>query len=569
MEQLLDVLLKTGKLTKEQADNAIVERQNSNETIENVLTDKMNILKAEEIPTLLEKYYNASFIDLTKLNIEKDILKLVPEEIIRRHKVIPISREEDEISIAMSNPNDLVVIENVQVVTGYNIKPMVALESSILTMLDDFYSSDTMGEVAKEAILSKETAESKKIDIYKVMESKDDAPLVKLVNIIIEEAVRQGASDIHVEPQENNIFVRYRIDGMLHTKELLPKEIQNLITSRLKVMATIDISEKRMPQDGQIRINVQKRDIDLRVSTLPGKYGEKIVIRILDKSSFALNIAHLGLLPETQTKLEGMLNSSNGIVLVTGPTGSGKTTTLYSALNKIKSATKNIITLEDPIEYELLSGKNKECGIAQVQINTKVGLTFAKALRACLRQDPDVILVGEVRDVETCKIAINAALMGHLVLSSLHTNDAVSTITRLLDMGVEPYLISSSIMGVVAQRLVRTLCMNCREKYIPPKRVLEKLNLKPSSSGEEIAFYRPKGCKICGMSGYKGRLGVFELLPISEEIRNLILKREKLSVFRETAKKMGMVSMKENGIQLVGRGITTMAEVLRAVPFEF
>ena len=392
-------------------------------------------------------------------------------------------------------------------------------------------------------------------------------PVVKLVDTILSEAVRVKASDIHIEPQEKAVFVRYRIDGILHTKERIPKEVQLAMTSRMKVLADMNITERRLPQDGQAKAHIQKRDIDFRVSTLPAKYGEKIVVRVLDKTNFALGLEHMGFLPETQTKFEEMLGAGSGILLVTGPTGSGKTTTLYSALNRIKSSSKNIITLEDPIEYDLLSGKARESGITQVQINPRIGFTFASALRACLRQDPNIILVGEIRDEETCRIATNAALMGHLVLSTIHTNDAVSTVTRLLDMGIEPYLIASSLNGVLAQRLVRVLCRNCREAYTPPKKVLQSLNVRQilDVSGE-IVFYRPRGCELCDGSGYAGRAGIFELLTITESIRDLILEKAKLSALREAAAREGTVSMKQNGIQLVSQGATTMAEVMRVLP---
>ncbi|MBN1621465.1 MAG: type II/IV secretion system protein [Endomicrobiales bacterium] len=563
--QLIEVLLKTNRIKEEQVARVLFDTQTTKEPLLDVL-EKRKILNKNELKALFEKHFKVPYIELDKFNIDKDIFKILPEDAIRKYCVLPVSKSGNEVTIATSNPGDLVALENLKIITGYEVKPVVALEDNILNIIDQFYSTDTMGKVVQEAVLEKSGIKSLSDINFKDYDSKEkQAPIVKIVNTLIEEGIRQGASDIHFEPQESNVFVRYRIDGILQTKEVLPKEIQPPILSRIKIMGGMDISEKRLPQDGQTSMNIQKRNVDLRISTLPEKYGEKIVMRILDKSNFALGIEHLGFLPETQTKFEGLLNAKNGILLVTGPTGSGKTTTLYSALNKIKSSTKNIITLEDPVEYEILSGKNKECGIAQVQINPKVGLTFSNALRACLRQDPDVILVGEIRDAETCGIAINAALMGHLVLSTLHTNDAASTITRLLDMGVEPFLISSSLIGIVAQRLLRTLCVNCREKYIPPKMILEKLNIK---SKDEVVFYRPKGCNYCGNSGYKGRTAVIELLTINDKMKDLILKKEKLDNLRQEAINMGMITMRQNGIHLVAKGVTTMAEVMRVVPFD-
>lgn len=566
--QVINVLLRTGRISEDKVSSILLQKQISNEPAEQILI-KAGILKSGEIETILEKYFNAPYINLEQLKVEADILKIIPEEVMRKYFVVPFEKNENEIKLAMSFPNNLVALDDIQIITGYSIKPFVALESSIESFIDKYFAADEMDKAIKEAVFDRISLTNIENELSSgdSNETATKAPIVKLVDTLLTEAVRLGASDIHLEPQEKGIFVRYRINGLLRTKELLPKGIQLAVASRIKVMSGMDITEKRLPQDGQINMHINKHDIDFRVSTLPAKYGEKIVIRVLDKTNFAFGIEHLGFMSDTQTKFEELLNSGSGIVLVTGPTGSGKTTTLYSALNRIRSSTKNIITLEDPIEYDLLAGKTKESGITQVQINARIGLTFASSLRACLRQDPNIILVGEIRDEETSRISINASLMGHLVLSTIHTNDSVSTITRLLDMGIEPYLIASSLTGILAQRLVRTLCNQCRQPYHPPKKFIDDLKLKPNLvSAEEITLYRAKGCSHCDYSGYVGRLGIFELLVINESIRDLILEKAKLSLLKDTAIKNGMTTMKQNGIELVGKGITTMAEVLRVLP---
>ncbi|HBU69560.1 MAG TPA: type II secretion system protein GspE [Elusimicrobia bacterium] len=567
LPQLLEALYKTKKIDPNQLSDILLERKLSGVSLEQLL-EKKGILKPADAPALLEGYFKVPFISIDENKVDKELLKSFPEEVVNKYRVLPVEISGNEVKLAMVFPNDLISIDDIQILTGFVIKPFVALESNVEVVLSKYYSDENMGKALKEVITDKLEVPQKDGDLgtEEIREFANKAPVVKLVDAILIEAVKSRASDIHIEPQEHGVFVRYRVNGMLFSKEFIPKEIQLAVASRIKIMAAMNITERRMPQDGQISLSVNKRNVDFRVSTLPAKYGEKIVIRVLDKSSFALGIEHLGFQPETQTKFEELLNLHSGIILVTGPTGSGKTTTLYSALNKIKSSSKNIITLEDPIEYDLLAGKARESGITQVQINSKIGFTFAQALRACLRQDPNVILVGEIRDEETCRIAINAALMGHLVLSTIHTNDSVSTVTRLLDMGVEPYLIASSLHGVLAQRLVRALCTHCRDPYKPPARVLESLKVRLPDNKSDIVFYRPRGCAHCDGSGYSGRVGIYELLVINEAIRDMILSGAKLSDLRAAAEKNGMVSMKQNGITLVSQGVTTMAEVLRVLP---
>jgi len=563
---IVEALLKSGRITQLQLEQAEIERQSSNEGIEKIIL-KLGFLNEDDIGPVLEKHFNVPYVDLNKIKISREILSLIPESVIKEYSVIPISEKNGELSVAMGLPSDVVVLDYLRLVTGYKIKVFIALKSSISQFLDNFYAADNMEQIIKKINLPKLDLTSEELLSSKLEELVKNSSIIQLVNGIMTQAVQARASDIHVEPQEKDLFIRYRIDGLLHTIAVLPKEVQNAMISRIKIMSEMDIAEKRLPQDGQIRLRVLGRDIDFRVSTLPGKYGEKVVVRVLDKSSFALGVEYLGFLPDIQSQFEEMLNAPSGIILVTGPTGSGKTSTLYAALNRLKSPGKNIITLEDPIEYELLSGRAKEAGITQVQIHSKSGLTFTTGLRACLRQDPNIILIGEIRDDETVRIAINAALMGHLVLSTIHTNDSASTVTRLLDMGIEPYLIASSMVGILAQRLIRVLCPSCREAYSLPKRTLERMKLLTKEQEQKV-FYRPKGCEQCGYSGYRGRTGIFELLTMTDELRALILQRPMTSILRENTKKQGLITLREHGMRLVAQGITSVAEVLRTVPSE-
>jgi type IV pilus assembly protein PilB len=563
---VIEALLKASRLTNEQLKQAEIESQSTNENIEQVVVS-MGLLKEDEIGTLLENYFRVPYVDLAKLKIEQEILNLVPENIIKEYDVIPIAKKNNELTLAMSLPNDVVALDYIRLFTGYDVKPVVTLKKSIWQFIEQFYAPDAMGQKIKEINLSQINLSQEELFSGQLKELAKHATIVQLVDTIFTQAVRMRASDIHLEPQAKDLFTRYRIDGQLHTIESLPKEIQAVITSRIKIMANMDIAERRLPQDGQIQLKVGARDIDFRVSTLPGKYGEKLVIRVLDKTGFSFGIETLGFLPETQSQFEEIIRAPNGIILVTGPTGSGKTTTLYAVLNRLKSPAKNVITLEDPIEYELLSGRTKEAGITQVQINPKIGLTFAAGLKASLRQDPDVILVGEIRDEETMRVSINSALTGHLVLSTLHTNDTVSTIIRLLEMNVEPYLINSSLVAILAQRLVRVLCPSCRESYAVPKRVLERMKLSADQLKENV-FYRPKGCDQCSYTGYHGRTAIFELLIMNDQIRTLIISTPVTRLIREEAKKAGLMTLKDHGMRLVSSGVTSVAEVLRIVPSE-
>jgi type IV pilus assembly protein PilB len=566
-EELLGkLLMEEGLISRDNLGKALSEQRKTGLRLERILT-KLKLVKEENIAECLRKHYKVEYIDLSGKKLSSDVLDLVPEHVVKQYEIIPveINKKAKKMTLAMANPMDVVAIDHVGLITGYTIVPVVATEADILDMIDEYYETKALEGIIIEDIDISEESLEEEMSAERLKKLSEEAPIVKLVSSIITKAVQKKASDIHFEPQEKSFFVRFRVDGLLQTAYMLPKKLQLAIISRIKIMSNIDIAEKRHPQDGQIRITMMNRSIDFRVSTLPSKYGEKIVVRILDKSSFLMGLWQLGFTPEMQNLFEEMVSKTAGIVLITGPTGSGKTTTLYAALNKIKSPEKNIITLEDPIEYELLAGKSREVGVTQMQIDTKIDLTFAAGLRAILRQDPDIVMVGEIRDLETAEIAIRASMVGRLVLSTLHTSDAPEAITRLIDMGIEPFLLSSSIVGVVAQRLVHALCEHCKEAYEPPQESLKRLNLRVNK-GQKITFYRPKGCDHCGDSGYSGRIGIFELMKMNERIGEMILKKTSTSVIRHQAVLAGMKTLWDNGLDLVLKGSTSVEELLRVIP---
>lgn len=494
-------------------------------------------------------------IPLTKIPAE--ILRLVSYETVRRHNIIPLGLRDEKLRVAMVDTNNIAAQEDISLRLGYELEIVKVSQAELDALLQKNFQDPSEHPVCP--ALAVEPAKD-----AGGASRPDESFAVHSVEKLFSFALIMRASDIHLEPQRSALFARFRVDGVLKTIHEFPKGVQAAITSRIKVMANMDISEKRLPLDGQINIELAGKNIDLRISTLPGKYGEKVVIRVLDKSGISLGLETLGLEPDMQSAFESLIESPHGIILVTGPTGSGKTTTLYSVLGKIRSPLKNIITLEDPVEYELLCGSANETGITQVQVHPKIGLTFAAGLRAALRQDPDVIMVGEIRDKETAEAAMTAAMTGHLVLSSLHTNDAPSALGRLLDMGIEPYLMAATVIGVLAQRLLRVLCPDCKEKYQPPLRALK--NMFPGRQNLESAvFYRAKGCPRCQGSGYLGRHGIFELLAMSDELKRLIHDGQNLEGIRGILAAQGLKSLRESGMELVFKGLTTVEEVSRVV----
>lgn len=482
------------------------------------------------------------------LKSSPEAIRLVSCETMLRHKLAPLELCGNVLRVAAVNPNDFPALDDLRLRTGYELKVVKVSQAELTEIVRCAARSGEEGFRRAELEVPKGHA--------------DDSFAVQAVDRLLDLALNMRASDIHLEPQRSGLFVRFRVDGVLNTIHEFPKGAQAGIISRVKVMSGMDISEKRLPGDGQMSVERYGRNIDLRISTLPAKYGEKAVIRVLDKSGLSISLDTLGLQPDVQSVFEAMIENPYGIILVTGPTGSGKTTTLYSVLGKIRSPLKNVITLEDPIEYELLGGSASEMGITQVQVHPKIGLTFAAGLRASLRQDPDVIMVGEIRDRETAETAMTAAMTGHLVLSTLHTNDAPSALGRMLDMGIEPYLMSSTVVGILAQRLLRLLCPDCREKYQPPLRALK--NMFPGRQGlEKAVFYRAKGCDRCNGSGYLGRRGIFELLAMTEELKRIIHGGAGLESIRKELAVQGFKTLRESGMELVFQGLTTVEEVAR------
>ncbi len=522
-------LVEKGLITAEQLIQAELEARADVKPLRKILTKK-GLISEEDLTAFLSQEFDLPLVDLTNYLIDPEITDLIPEALARKHLLIPILRIGNDLTVAMVDPSDVFALDELHMKTGFSIEPALAAETEVKKALDQHYSvKGTMEEVIEN--LDREKLEIKpgqETELKKLKGIVEEPPVIKLVNMMVVEAVRQGASDIHIEPEEDTLKIRFRIDGLLHERTGPPKYLQSAVISRIKVMADLDISERRVPQDGRIQMKMEGRDIDIRVSCIPTIYGENVVLRLLDRSQVILELKQLGFSPSILTQYKKLICAPHGIILVCGPTGSGKTTTLYACLNTINSEDKNIITIEDPIEYHL-------AGIRQMQVNPKIGLVFAEALSSILRQDPDVIMVGEIRNVETAKAAVQAALTGHLVFSTLHTNDAPGAVTRLLDMGVEPFLISSSVIGVLSQRLVRTICAECKGK----------------------------GCKGCLQTGFRGRIGIYELMIPSEKIRGLITTKASADEIRKAAIEEGMQLLREDGQKKINEGITTKEEVMR------
>lgn len=554
-------LVGVGLISKDQLEKALKEQGKTGERIGRVLVS-LGFVNEDDISKILGQQLGIPCVSLADYPIDPEVMTLVSLNVAKRYRVIPLLLKEGKILVvAMADPLNVFALDDLKRITRYKIEPVVSSEKEIINAIEQYYSlSDSLEEIMEDIgeqvleVLPKE----KEVEVAELRERAEEAPVVKLVNSIILEAVRDEASDIHIEPDEKLLRIRYRVDGILHEMMTPPRQFHPAVLSRIKIMAEMDIAEKRIPQDGRFQIKTGGKEIDIRASVLPTVFGEKAVLRLLDRSSTLLGLDQLGLLPEAQKRFAGIIRRPHGIILVTGPTGSGKTTTLYTVLGEINSLEKNIITLEDPVEYHLDI-------INQSQINPKVGMGFAAGLRSILRQDPDIIMVGEIRDYETAEIAIQAALTGHLVLSTLHTNDAPGSLTRLLDMGVEPFLLSSSIIGVVAQRLVRTICGECKKDYKPSAEILDKLGLRKADT---LTFYEGEGCKKCKETGYKGRLGIFELMLMNEEIRELVGARASTEKIRQVAKKAGMQTLREDGIKKIKKGVTTIEEVLRVTQEE-
>ncbi len=553
-KQLGEVLVDEGLLTDEQLSVAVSEQEQAGTSLGRVLVD-LGYIRETDLVQALARQIGLAFVDLNEYAIDASAANLLPEPVARRYRALPIAFDDAALVVAMSDPANVFAIDDIRTITGMEIKPVVATAADIDSAIRRFGQFDqSVEDIATQAATDAE----QETDLSAVREAVEDAPIVKLVNLLITQAVSDRASDIHVEPSERDLRIRYRIDGVLHEVMRPPKNIQNGLISRLKIMADINIAERRIPQDGRMSLVVGGKGVDLRVATLPTVYGEKVVIRILDKSSVLLKLEDLGFLETSYKRFEESFRRPYGAILVTGPTGSGKSTTLYGTLNIINTPDRNILTVEDPVEYRL-------AGVNQVQVNPKAGLTFATALRSFLRADPDVVLVGEIRDRETALIAIEAALTGHLVMSTLHTNDAPTAISRLIEMDVEPYLVASSIDCVVAQRLARKLCDRCKEPYRPLEAELAEAGW-PEDMWQDIKqLYRPVGCGGCGKTGYRGRIGLYEVMTVTEEIERLAVERASSEDIKRVAVAQGMLTLRQDGLEKVRMGQTSLEEIFRVV----
>jgi type IV pilus assembly protein PilB len=542
-DNIANQLVESSLISQDQLELALQEQGKSGGSLGYNLV-KTGAISEKAFSEFLSQIYGVPALDLDDVNPEEHSVELIPPEVATKFQVVPVAREGRVLTVAMANPDNIFAIDDIKFITGLEVHPVVATETAIKRAIDRFYdSADSLAEVMRDMEEDFEIVEDMDDDAGLSEVQSEDAPVVKLVNSLIADAVNKGASDIHIEPFEKKLRVRYRIDGVLHEMMSPPFKMKGAVISRLKIMAELDIAEKRVPQDGRIKIRIGNKTI----------FGEKVVMRILDKSNLEIDLTKLGFVPEALSKFLKAIESPYGMVLVTGPTGSGKTTTLYSALNRINLPEHNIMTAEDPVEYNL-------DGINQVNVHEEIGLTFASALKAFLRQDPNIVMVGEIRDLETASIAVKAALTGHLVLSTLHTNDAPSTINRMIDMGIEPFLVSSSTNLILAQRLVRKLCMKCKNKVEIHPEALRELGIL---SEAPFDIYEAVGCPSCSGTGYSGRLGLYEVMPISEEIRQMILDRCSSTEIRDTAVREGMLTLRTDGIVKLKNGTTSLEEVLK------
>ena len=561
--RLGDLLVADGLLTPEQLQKSLAEQRGSTEKLGSILI-RLGFINEEQLIGFLSRQYGVPSITLSQLDIDSEVLKLVPAPIAKKYEVLPVRRMGNSLALAMADPTNVFALDDISFMTNLQVLPLVASQSAIKKAIDRLYESKTEAIASVMQDMSTDLSnvevvdgdeEGSKVDVFELKESADEAPVVKLVNMVLVDAIQKGASDIHFESYEKVFRIRFRIDGVLHEMLSPPKRLESAILSRLKIMSSLDIAERRLPQDGRIKLRYNTREIDFRVSTLPTIFGEKAVLRILDKEALKLDMTQLGFDEWSLEKFSAAIHQPYGMVLITGPTGSGKTTTLYSAIHTINSPEHNIMTAEDPVEYNLK-------GVNQVQINEGVGRTFAAALRSFLRQDPDVILVGETRDLETAQISIRAALTGHLVFSTLHTNDCPSTVARLLDMGIQPFLVASSLLLILAQRLGRKICKGCKEPYEGEEESLVPYGHVPTGKGK-VSFYKGKGCPACNFTGMKGRVAIYEVMPISEELRDAILRNAPTAELREVAQSQGMRTLRQSGLLKVLDGTTTIEEVLR------
>ena len=559
----------TAKLVSQDQLSEAMEKQRqlgTNEKIGDVLVS-MGMISERDKVRCLGIQWGVQYYDFSENSAEPEAVKCIPQDLARRYKVIPVLKRNGTLTLAMKNPLDVFAIDEVRLITGAEIEPVIATEEDIVTAIAQQYTgscattevvSELMDDIhTADIALTEQDSADDDVSIEELRELSEEAPVVRLAGLIITRGIQDKCSDIHVEPGKSSLRVRYRVDGIMHDGLTIPKKVQASLVSRIKIMADMDIAEKRAPQDGRISATVDGKQYDFRISTLPNINGEKVVLRVLDKSSIHIGLNKLGFLPDTLELFQSVICRTYGIILVTGPTGSGKSTTLYSVLSQLNSGEKNILTIEDPVEYELP-------GVTQTQVNPRAGVTFASGLRTMMRQDPDIIMVGEIRDQETAMIAIEAALTGHLVLATLHTNDAPGSITRLLDMGIESFLIGSAVAGVLAQRLLRLICPKCKESYTPPRDAVKRLGMN-IEEGTDVTFYRGRGCDNCKGTGYKGRIGIYELMPITDKIRDLVLASASSYAIKEAAVEAGMKTLRDDAMQKILLGLTSVEESLRVI----
>jgi type IV pilus assembly protein PilB len=556
--RLGEILINQGMINSEQLKKALeIQKADNKKKIGEILVSQGSITQ-KQLLQALQHVYEAEYIELEDVILDPEIVSVIPKRIAVRYKIVPLSKENNTLTIAMANPLDVNTIDYIKEYTKMDVNPKFASEEDIANVLSTHYEvGGHFDDILEKVDVSNVTEYGDEVNLSALEAISQEAPVIQLVNMIIVQGIKERASDIHLEPNKRGLLVRYRIDGILHDVRMLPARIKPAIISRIKILSRMDIAERRLPQDGRFQLRFGAREVDLRISSIPTVYEEKIVMRLLDKSQGVISLDSVGFTEKQLGEFRGMIKSSYGIILITGPTGSGKSTTLYGALTEIDSIGKNVITVEDPVEYKLER-------INQINVRPKINLTFANALRSILRQDPDIIMIGEMRDSETAHIAVQSALTGHLVFSTLHTNDAVSSLTRMMDMGIAPFLISSSVIGVMAQRLVRQICPRCIEEYTPGEDVLEnlKVNFKVPEPGK-LKLYRGKGCDYCKNTGYRGRTAIFEIVRIDDEIRSMIMKNSSSNEIKETAIKNGMRTLLDSGVEKALEGITTIDEVLR------
>jgi type IV pilus assembly protein PilB len=558
--RLGQLLVSAEMITDDQLKRALSVQQKDGGRLGSNLV-KLGFIAEDKLISFLSKQYGIPAVNLQDLDIDQSLCKLIPSDVVQKYQIMPINRTGATITIAMVDPSNVFALDDVKFMTGYNVEPVVASEAAIKAAVNKYYDTaealhDVMATLKEgDENVDLITEEDEDVNLGDLKQAVEDAPVVKLVNLILTDAISKGASDIHIEPYEKSFRVRYRVDGVLYETMQPPMRLRAALTSRLKIMSELDISERRLPQDGRIKLKMKGKEVDLRVSSLPTLFGEKIVMRILDKGNLQLDLTKLGFEEKAGTDFFKAINSPYGMVLVTGPTGSGKSTTLYSALSNVNKVDVNIMTAEDPVEYNLM-------GINQVQMKDEIGLNFAATLRSFLRQDPDVIMVGEIRDYETAEIAVKAALTGHLVLSTLHTNDAPSTINRLLNMGIEPFLVASSTILILAQRLCRRICQNCKEPEKVPIQALIDVGFTEEEA-KEVVPYKGRGCDLCGGTGYKGRVALYEVMPISAGIKELILEGATATDIKKCMLDDGCKSLRKSGLTKIAQGVSSIEEVLR------